>query len=96
VSEMVERIARAIFDGQRDTIAWDSLKPEFQAEYRDDARAAIAAMREPTFEMSEAAFRIEAAGHSQRTLIEAAWRAMIDEALRTDPDKPAKAVGELL
>lgn len=47
--EMIERVARALWDAQAtrpDT--WDSLHPSKQAGMRDRARAAIEAMQEPT------------------------------------------------
>ncbi len=92
MSEMVERVAKAIAEeSPRDgyeavplSEIWPG-RPRYiflREGYERAARAAIAAMREPTPEMSEAMFRVEAAGHSQRTLCEAAWRAAIDEALK--------------
>ena len=68
-SEMVERVARAILAGHDWTIGafdgvglsgsgptgWDALDPGWQEAYRNMARAAIEAMREPTEEMEDAA-----------------------------------------
>lgn len=42
-------------------------------------------MREPHWEMSDYAFMtVELGGHSQRTLMEAGWRAMIDAILSSE------------
>jgi hypothetical protein len=84
MSEMVERACRAFIDklhgeGVFDT---DVAKPIWLSAMA----AAIAAMRKPTAEMSEAAYMIEASGHSQRTLMEAGWRTMIDAALKEESD----------
>jgi hypothetical protein len=92
---MVERVARAVrrnkFVRTRRIASFDETVPPTDEEI-DDARAAIAAMREPTPEMSEAAFQIEASGYSQRTLLEAGWRAMIDAAL--DPADCVRETGK--
>ena len=45
----------------------------------DQARAAIAAMREPTEEMSHAGWRTDSG------ISRVVWQAMIDKALNTDP-----------
>jgi len=56
MSEMIERVARAIFradypeEGEGSEIAWEKRAHW----YSEAARAAIEAMREPTEEMSEA------------------------------------------
>jgi hypothetical protein len=77
--EMVQRVAKAIAEavGER-----DPLDPRFLSEsaYGDMARAAIAAMREPTEAMC-------AAGASASTSVRPEgvpliWRAMIDEVLK--------------
>jgi hypothetical protein len=83
MSEMVDRVAKALCE--RDGDNWDHFERggvrlttegySSKDGYMRAARAAIAAMREPTRDMSLVG---EAAGNdSTRT-----WRAMIDEALR--------------
>ncbi len=86
MSEMVERVARALIESGGST-PWEEMdNPNSDAPtwYRDHyfrmARAAIEAMREPPKEMINAALTSgigddEADGHAL------AWRAMIDEAL---------------
>ena len=68
MGEMIERVARAI-------VAADAMGSEAQA------RAAIAAMREPTRAMADAANRAtdDGAGNARTT-----WRAMIDAALASE------------
>ena len=76
MSEMVERVARAICLTQtQDERGWLAFLTE--------AQAAIAAMREPTAEMQ--VFGVEALiGHREpvEECSAPVWRAMIDEALR--------------
>lgn len=80
-NEMVERVARAIqaFDGHA---AAEGVKPGYEA----IARAAIAAMREPTEAMmQEGALHLRMADDAVSTTANDAadtWRAMIDEALK--------------
>ena len=71
-SEMVERVARAICTAQ--TFGPHNLS-EF---YKAAARAAIAAMREPTDGMYTAGERLQPSGVSATAI----YRTMIDEALR--------------
>ena|SRR5947209_775032 len=98
VPEMVERVARAMFESTRTHThvgeIWDSRIAETQDWYRGTARAAIAAMREPTEAMIEAAYSfsspIKAEGAEigsirQRHEPADAWRAMIDQALTDSP-----------
>jgi hypothetical protein len=76
MSEMAERVARAMHGNRYE---WP--RPEFaehREDYREMARRAIAAMREPTEAMLNAA-NSEEVGHPWATL---AWRAMIDAALK--------------
>jgi hypothetical protein len=75
---MVERVARAIH--RQDFLSEEAAENswEIDTELRMDmARAAIAALREPTPQMIGAAHE---AGIASRVL--PVWRAMIDEALR--------------
>ena len=62
---MIERVARAISRAEASDIMWEAFVPE--------ARAAIAAMREPTEEM----WRALHAGMNERQV----WQAMINAAL---------------
>jgi hypothetical protein len=74
MSEMVDRVARAL------TAEFESGRRVFdEGEAEDLARAAIAAMREPTEEMANGRHT----GGERISSIEAAcvWRDMIDEAL---------------
>lgn len=82
MSEMVERVARALYAVNTGGAAsWEDEAPEFQQWVCEQARAAIAAMREPTEAMvEEGASEIRAAGGP-----EFVWRAMIDAALKGRP-----------
>lgn len=82
MSEMVERVAKAIARVRDDDYhPWE----EFKELYREEARAAIDAMREPTHKMICAA--LDANDKGGRAFSD--WyRAMIDEALDIpDPEK---------
>lgn len=72
MSEMVERVARAIY-------AHDFMLPVGWEGSQIIARAAIAAMREPLPEMAEAGRQHINCGNGDA---EPVWEAMIDEALR--------------
>lgn len=78
-SDMVERVAKALarheFGDFDET--WFGHEA-FMGDYRELARAAIAAMREPTEAMLEAAF----AKTGYRTTAEEHWQLMIDAALQ--------------
>lgn len=77
MSEMVERVARVLYE--RNPIAgisWDAVREEWRELARGHARAAIAAMRIPTDRMM-----IEFC-HASNADTHASWEAMIDEALR--------------
>jgi molecular chaperone DnaK (HSP70) len=82
MSEMIERVARALAENERGADLWDEISNDSDIDYigknefRDLARAAIEAMREPTEGMVEAANLHESNG------VYADWQAMIDEALR--------------
>ena len=87
MSEMVERVASALWHNklqqmQTPPILWNDAGPKRQASCREEARAAIAAMREPTREME--------AGIKGNSLREDWWpafaehyRQMIDAAMET-------------
>lgn len=90
LSEMVERVARAITIGDPDwPITLDKDKPAVPlwTRYVDSARAAIKAMRQPTPDMLECAreaeYRVvDASLCEENDLI--IWHAMIDGALEVD------------
>jgi hypothetical protein len=89
MSEMVDRVAQELFHGRPagrlEEYSWDTLTSDWHAAFRDTARVAIAAMREPTEEMLNAPREAYVfAGDfpmSQQEAVDA-WRAMIDEALK--------------
>lgn len=79
MSEMVERVARAICDsGAMDS---DRTYPEIIEDARVAAKAAIAAMHEPTDAMVNAPPRPTLANCDEHHYA-VAWQAMIDEALK--------------
>ena len=81
MSEMVERVARSLFqrDVQEDVCdgTWEE-NPALHERILADARAAIEAMREPTEAMSMALPYINFSPIDARF----AWRAMVSEALK--------------
>ena len=80
MAEKVDQVAEAIYDS---VPQWGSLwakSPEFQEQCRVMARAAIAAMREPTLTMLYRGS--ECAEDLPFTQAEQVYSAMIDEALR--------------
>jgi hypothetical protein len=81
-SEMIERVAKALFLWQHGHDHWDDAAPEERDDAREAGRAAIEAMREPTPEMTSGE-GIQTnchmcGGHTE------GWRLMIDTAL-ADP-----------
>jgi hypothetical protein len=95
-SEMVDRVARAIFEANAGKwwhgISWEEYAPEYSSNresYEREARAAIEAMRVPTAEMIEAAMIqphltvVEAGGiiAQGQSSCRLDWQAMINEAL---------------
>lgn len=73
--DMIERVARALWDAQSTKLCtWDALPPSRQEGMRDRARAAISAMRDPTVEMGHA-------GALEEDGSVAVYRAMIETAL---------------
>ena len=98
-SEMVERVARALFETEwsppgteKIRAVWEKEWPRSCEYWLNSARAAIAAMREPTEAMTEAAsdavekYEDEVRGGdltpTRHCLPETVWRAMIDEAVK--------------
>lgn len=49
MSEMIERVAKAIHDAAEPKIAWERRSAEYKLDYLDYARAAIQAMREDLY-----------------------------------------------
>ena len=75
MSEMVERVARAFCRAMaEDERGWEYMQGE--------ARAAIAAMREPTHEMTYAGHDVPMAVGLAAPPADEVWQAMIDEALK--------------
>ena len=84
MSEMIERVARVLWEKYPAPLpAWGDLDEELSSQLFIMARAAIAAMREPSDEMVVAAERRVAILAPWRV-----WRAMIDAAL--DNSEPTK------
>jgi hypothetical protein len=79
MTEMIERVARAIYEADPSYIqqsGWDDVPEARRAQYRRQARAAIGAMREPTEEMRDVlsvSFEVDDV---------ATYRAMISAALK--------------
>jgi hypothetical protein len=96
---MVERVARAIWlastsegwtddpDERQSDATGMLVKP---ADYADKARAAIAAMREPTDEQRNAYFALKRRFYppAMAVFMDAEWERMIDAALM-EPESPA-------
>lgn len=83
MSEMVERVAAAMVDADFDVDSWRHVDENMKDRLRAMARAAIAAMREPTEAMvaSGLAENGRGAGTYEDYTLDA-WQAMIDEALK--------------
>lgn len=88
MSEMVERVARAFYEAQFvnvNRIEWETRSRQGRNEYMRAARAAIAAMRDPTEAMLEA-------GPPEPYMDCGVWAKMIDAALAdetmTEPTDP--------
>lgn len=90
MSEMVERVARAICrqanidDGYDDGLVFkNSMDAGMWKNHIDQARAAIEAMREPTREMGWAGLHTTDALDQERTgVVSDVWQAMIAAALK--------------
>jgi hypothetical protein len=94
MSEMVERVAKAMWDRTHDG-SWEDRgdgQDESRDIYLEDSRIGVAAMREPTTKMIDIAAKVdvERAGNDETNStynlrdeeIEFVWYAMIDEALK--------------
>ena len=82
MNDMLERVAAAMLDADFDVGSWRHADENIKDRFRAMARAAIAAMREPTKAMIDAG---ETAGnpvYEPRVI----WGAMIDEALADKQD----------
>jgi hypothetical protein len=85
--EMVERVARAMFDLNIEMLDWDRVHESVSEGYRHSTRAAIAAMREPTEGMVTAgkdAYKVTRGKRSNLhgpAGLAGKWQAMIDAAL---------------
>ena len=92
MSEMVERVARAMYVSFKGLpqaqYSWEDLahnaNDPLVQNYRRMARAAIEAMREPTMKMLMAAHRIDSGNNALIEIddLRDAWRRMSDEALK--------------
>ena len=80
MNDMVEQVAKAIWNHRFPDMSWESKSRSegIKDDYRMNARAAIAAMREPTEAMMQAGDRELGFPEDYRI----AWQASIDEALR--------------
>ncbi len=87
MNEMVERVAEAMWLEDTQDVKWEFAQRNYAPGYRVRARAAIAAMREPTEAMVRAGdlAQTEARGPKLGAQVAMAssvpWRAMIDAAL---------------
>ncbi len=75
---MIERVAKAIFfrGGEQDDMQWEHGQSYLREMAREQARAALKAMRSPTPEMILAGVH-----HDNMGDMEGRWNAMIDAAL---------------
>lgn len=93
MSEMLERVARAMYDSSKFVRPWDH--PKTQAIHREyslrHARAALEALREPTDEILLAGVRELSLCNAQQSVsvddMRDAWRKGIDSALSPQPMK---------
>jgi hypothetical protein len=83
MNEMVERVAKAICNATRE-FDWDSEDESLRTQFRNEAIAAIQAMREPTPTMTYlASWAVGPGGDgAKKAVLAKAWRAMIDAALK--------------
>ena len=90
MTDLIERVAKAIYEDRNGAgcMPWRRREKAHKEPYRSDARAAIAAMREPTEGMIDAFhtaayLRVEWGEDPMVENSEDAYRAMIDAALNT-------------
>jgi hypothetical protein len=79
---MIEQVARAISE-TRD-LCWDQYSPELKATYKAMARAAIAAMHEPSEAMLDAGYDAGFNGTTESDTVDI-WDRMIHAALAEEP-----------
>lgn len=85
MSEMVERVAKAIFGNSHAIGFWDKVDDHFRDFYKESARRAIKAMREPTTAQYDA---LSATNKLWKELnSEEVWKTYIDAALKSDHSK---------
>lgn len=83
MTEMVERVARALFEAEYPGGEADEYRWERSADaYRDQARAAIESMREPTETMARAALFSNPYVPRDGLIEIEHWKIMIDAALK--------------
>jgi hypothetical protein len=78
MNEMVERVARVMFEVDRGG-SWDDVRENSKAMWRSFARSAIGAMREPTEAMQEAGWATSDRDYGLKP--SEVWSAMIKAAL---------------
>ncbi len=82
MSEMVERVARSIYDGYAWAEDWEDAGYGQKYAHRCAAKAAIVSLREPTEAMIEAGAPFTEWTENTQDC----WRAMIDAALANTPE----------
>lgn len=86
MSEMIERVAKAIYEGRNGVgaMAWAHRQDGYKDPYRIDARAAIEAMREPTQNMvwTAAAYLDAPKDNESLQRVKVGYAAMIEAALK--------------
>lgn len=90
MTDMIERVARAISAMRNKTAEWDHDAAGFDADpphfpwgkATNEARAVLEAMREPTFPMEQAGGERQHFSSHQWGNPKECWRAMIDAALK--------------
>lgn len=82
MTDMVERVARALWDQHGATAPWDKLPPLTRSVYKRQALAAIRAMREPTDEMNDAMADICDGDRCRRGFMAPVFNAGIEAALK--------------
>jgi hypothetical protein len=99
MSEMVERAARAMFNVGRTDAHGGDIYEEQADWWREVARAAIEAMREPTEDMlyhSGDRRGYPYISYHQKLDTAGLWRSLIDKALKTESTESSTAPGEMI
>ncbi len=94
MSEKVEKVAIAFYEngggqmlaGPNDVPPWSEVDPGFQDLFRQIARTAIGAMRDPTDTMLDAGYEVSHPidGAIAYALVAEIWRAMTEAALKDE------------